>query len=293
MICRRWYEISSLRAGLGEVQLCEVADSGELAAVASSLSAPPLILGGGTNILGLDTLSPRAAVRLARRSSVECRSDGMLRFGAGQGLCGALRLAAANGWGGLAALSGIPGTVGGAVAMNAGANGMALGDVIESVEGWDCVRAQPWRWQRTAATAGDFAYRCSPLPPQVMVFFCTLRMQAVESAAELAAIAEETQRRRLRNPQAPSAGSVFRNPPGESAGRLLEAAGCKGMRRGNLSVSAMHANWIVNVSGRPAAAADALSLIGEMRRRVRERFAVTLKPEYRIVGEMLRECADG
>jgi len=183
----------------------------------------------------------------------------------------------------MALLSGIPGSLGGACVMNAGANGAEIGSFVVSMRGFSLLDGAPWTWTRRQ---GGFAYRTSPVPREVLVTSLELELPVCEDKDEYrAAIAAEKKRRREKNPPMASAGSVFKNPGqgAPPAGKLLEECGCKELQRGELMVSPMHANWIVNPNARPASAKDAEWLVAEMQRRVQEKFNITLVPEWRRV----------
>ena len=280
-----WHQLTSLHAGLGRIRLATVRTQEEAAALPDALHCH--ILGNGTNFIGSDTDMPDSEllVKLAAAPETACTLDKAsphaVHVPAAISLTAALRQCARMGLGGLAALSGIPGTVGGALAMNAGALGHAIGDCVLQMDGWDLGKRQPWRWPH--GDDGGFAYRSSPVPANILLFSCTLRLQPASPDEEMGHIEEELHRRRKSNPQGPSAGSVFRNPGDghPAAGKLLEECGCKGLSQGNLQVSALHANWIMNLSGAPASADDALRLVTDMRQRVRERFGITLHTEWR------------
>ncbi len=275
-----WHRLTSLRVGLGRVRLLTLSTQEELAALPDGMPCP-LVLGNGTNLIGSDD-DGGTALRLVAPDGArpELTDDGLLRLPAALPLTAALRQCADMGWGGLAALAGIPGTVGGAVAMNAGALGVEIGSAIEALDGWDLAQRQPWHW---TAADGGFAYRRSPVPPTVVLLSCDLRLMSVEPAAERAAIEAELLRRRQANPQGASAGSVFQNPGNglPPAGKLLDECGCKGLSVGNLQVSPLHANWIMNPTGKPAAAAHARELVSLARARVQYIYKITLHTEWR------------
>lgn len=275
----RWCDVSTLHAGLGRIRLLLPENSDEVAScVKSALEHGEQLfaLGSGTNLLGSDDDFVCTALRLS--ASPQIAMDGRLLRCNG-GVLGArlLKLAAEAGLGGAAALSGIPGTLGGMLAMNAGANGQEICEIVAWMRGISLVTGDEWRWQRGD---GGWSYRTSPVPPDVCITEAALELRECSVNDELALIAQEQSRRRRVTPSWWSAGSVFRNPsPDLPAGRLLEEGGCKGLRSGVFMVSERHANWIVNAERRPGAAADALRLIDEMKARV----AIPLKCEIRTV----------
>jgi UDP-N-acetylmuramate dehydrogenase len=166
----------------------------------------------------------------------------------------------------------IPGTIGGAIRMNAGAQGKSLGDFIESV---DYMEADG---QIRRNMACQFSYRRSSLPPGAIVLGASLR---VAGAAAPAAIQKKmegiAQWRRARQPRQPSAGSVFRNPPGRSAGQLIDGCGLRGTSLGRAQISTKHGNFIVNGGG--ATAREVLALIYRAQHAVRRQFTIDLTPE--------------
>jgi UDP-N-acetylmuramate dehydrogenase len=138
-----------------------------------------------------------------------------------------------------------------------------------------------------AATLG-FAYRTCRLPPGAVVTRVEARLARGDVGASRAAMDADVEKRRRTQPLSqPSFGSAFRNPPGDHAGRLVEAVGLKGHRVGNAMWSDVHANFVVNLGG--ARAADVVALVKLARRRVKERFGVTLEPEVRPVGDFAAE----
>lgn len=190
------------------------------------------------------------------------------RFGMEQGLVGAEFLA------------GIPGTLGGALAMNAGAFGgetWALVDTLLTVDRFGTIRERK---------AGDYrvGYRSVSGPDGEWFLAARLRLAPGDTAGSRERVKSLLAKRAASQPvNQPSCGSVFRNPPGDHAARLIEVCGLKGRRIGGACVSEKHANFIVNLDG--ATARDVESLIETVRSRVREQHGVSLEPEVRIVGE--------
>jgi UDP-N-acetylmuramate dehydrogenase len=189
------------------------------------------------------------------------------------------RAAVGRGLGGLEHAEGIPGTVGGAVFMNAGAYG---GDVSEAIESVDGVDAEGTR-RTLAADALAFGYRRTDLPPGFIVTSVRFRLTPDDPEALAQRLRAIRDRRVASQPHgSANAGSIFKNPTGDHAGRLIEAAGLKGMRVGGARISERHANFIVNDGG--AAAADVQALMAEAQRAVWEWNGVWLEPEIRLVG---------
>jgi len=185
---------------------------------------------------------------------------------------------AAAGLAGLEFACGIPGTVGGGVATNAGAYGRAFADVLSEVE---LASAEDARW--VDAGTLDWQYRHCGLPVGVVVTAARFKLAHGDREAILQRHTEILEMRRAAQPQGVlTFGSTFKNPSGGAAGRLLDAAGLRGERRGDAEVSNVHANFVVNLG--EASTADVLSLMSYMRQRVQETSGVILEPEVRLLG---------
>ena len=247
---------------------------------------PMSVLGGGANTLVRDGGIRGAVICLVNgfRELGLVEGDALLvEAGAWVKIPALVRFAAERGLEGVECLAGVPGTVGGALAMNAGTAERYAGEAVESV-----------RWARLAgggvetlpASRITFVYRGARLPEPGVVTSVRFRLRKGDAEALRAYLKEHAAMRRERQPWGvPCAGSVFRNPPGERAGRLIDAAGLKGRRVGGAEVSRVHANFLVNCGG--ATAADVLELIGVVRARVREAHGLDLELELKIAGEDL------
>ncbi len=242
---------------------------------------PWLVVGKGSNLIfsdqGYDGLAIRLRGGLAEVGGME--AEGELSAGGGATIRRVLDACRREGLGGLEFLAGIPGTAGGAVAVNAGAQGRETGDVIRRVE----LLTPAGEVKTVFSDALAFSYRRCVLPEKSVVTraFFAVRMEPPGDVEER--IEGILKRRRKTQPvRFPSAGSVFRNPPGEAAGRLVEQAGLKGKRIGGAEISSLHANFIVNRGG--ATAEDILSLMALARREVRRRTGIELEPEIRVIG---------
>jgi UDP-N-acetylmuramate dehydrogenase len=175
----------------------------------------------------------------------------------------------------------IPASLGGAVRMNAGAHGLELSEVVRTIDIFElnlgATRSMP------AAGAG-FAYRSSALPADGVVIATSIALTADEPSAIRGRMDEAREWRRRTQPLAePNCGSVFKNPPGDHAARLVEAAGGKGLTVGGASVSAKHANFIVAAEG--ARATDVVELVRSLQDLVVARFDIQLEPEVHLVGD--------
>lgn len=242
---------------------------------------PVTVLGGGSNVLIADAGLRGIVLRIGREMKKVAFSDDVIEAECGAPFPRLGRMAVQRGLAGLEFAAGVPGTVGGALAMNAGAHNSTTADVVESVTVVDG-RGDVITLSRDEM---DFAYRTSRLQkqPGLIAVKAKLRLQAAspkEVRERLQTFMEK--RRRTQPVGTKNAGSVFKNPPGDFAGRLVEAAGCKGMTVGDAIVSPMHANFIINRG--EATADDVRRLIDNVQATVYERFGVLLEPEVRMLG---------
>ena len=241
---------------------------------------PVFLLGGGTNVLVAD-----AGIRgvVVHDQVDDTKVDGVrITATGGVTMAHVAAVAGRNGIGGLEFAATVPGTVGGAVHGNAGAFGTETKDVLEEVALFE--PAVGVRIVDPAELA--FRYRYSVLKDRsdTVVLQATFRGVPSDRAAVVAKIKEMATARMQKQPlRLPNSGSVFKNPPGDHAGRLVEAAGLKGLRIGGAVVSEKHGNFIVN--DRDASARDVRALIAEVQRRVFESSGVSLEPEVAFVGE--------
>ena len=191
------------------------------------------------------------------------------------------RRTAAAGLTGLEWAVGVPGSVGGGVRMNAGGHGSEISHTLRGARLFDLAGAVAGATDVTAADL-DLGYRHSSVAPAQVVVSAEFGLAVGDRAAAEAELAAIVRWRRENQPGGANAGSVFTNPPGDSAGRLVDAAGCKGLRRGSAFVSPKHANFFqVDDQGR---AADVVELMEEVRAAVQQAFGVLLEPEVRLVG---------
>ncbi len=262
--------------------VCETtADVAETLAVLTEEHVPYTTLGKGTNLLVSDEGYRGAVVVLGKQFKKHLRDGNRLEAGAACILAYVVQDALAQGLGGMEFAVGIPGTVGGALAMNAGSREQWIGAMTESVtlfvpgDGLVRVRGDEIRW----------AYRTSGLRERGVILESVLRLSPADPVQIRSEMEASLSRRRQTQPiGVASAGSVFVNPEGDSAGRLIESAGLKGMRLGGACVSNVHANFIVNDGG--ATAADVLGLVGKIQMTVKDTYGIDLKPEIRFLGEL-------
>ena len=265
----------------------EVADDAALPELVARLNrdqVPYTVIGAATNTLFAAEELPGLTVKLVTR---RLSMDGeIVSVSAGTLMPKLAAEAAREGRAGLEFAAGVPGTVGGSVFGNAGAFGGEVKDRLVSAEVVD----PEGRRQTVAAADCGFAYRDSVFKAardRWVIMAATFRTTNEPSATVRARLLEVQKHRRATQPiEQRSLGSTFKNPPADSAGRLIDACGLKGLRIGGAQVSPKHANFIVNIGG--ANADDVLALMAEMRGRVRERFGIELEPEIRVIGRAPR-----
>ena len=272
---------TTLRIGGPARFLAEVADADALARVlrfAAAGSLPVLVLGKGSNLLVPDAGFPGVVVVLGGAFR-ETRVEGTEIVAGGGVSLMALAVAARDaGLSGVENVSGIPSSVGGAVRINAGSYGSEIFDVLVSAT----LVSREGDVRIAAAATIPHGYRWTSLCETGDVVAEARFLLSSKSPAEIAArMAEVAAKRRDALPKQPNAGSIFKNPPGLFAGKLLEECGLKGRRVGGAEVSAVHANVIVNTGG--ATAEDVKALMTEMKRAVKDRFGIELQPEIQIV----------
>jgi UDP-N-acetylmuramate dehydrogenase len=276
----------SWRAGGPLARAYFPADLDDLAAFLATLrrDEPLLIVGKGSNLLVRDGGFDGTAIFTdAALKTLRLEDDGSIYAEAGASSPKLAAFASSHGLVGAEFLAGVPGTVGGALAMNAGCYGGETWNHVERVLMLD--RAG----RRVERAAADFsiAYRHVGLAAASDEMFAAawLRFAPGDGAAARERMRELLEKRMATQPlQLPNAGSVFRNPPGDHAARLIEAAGLKGANDGGARVSEKHANFVVNPEGK-ASAAEIERLIGHVQSVVQEKFGVTLQREVRIVGD--------
>lgn len=273
------------RAGGPVAKACRPRNTDDLANFMASLrhDEPLLMVGLGSNLLIRDGgFDGTAIFTHGALDTLHLEADGTVYAEAGVASPKIARFAANQNRGGAEFLAGIPGTLGGALAMNAGCHGGEIWSFVERV------RMLNRRGEFVERMPQDFAigYRHCGLKAATDEIFVAawLRFPAGDAAAARQRIRELLERRIATQPlQLPNAGSVFRNPPGDHAARLIEAAGLKGLELDGARVSEKHANFIVNPQGKATASAIE-SLIGRIQAEVQEKFGVNLVREVRILG---------
>jgi UDP-N-acetylmuramate dehydrogenase len=267
-------------------------DMADLATVLKYRGTTPMfVLGEGSNLLVRDrgirgiVVSLKESFKAIQGPLFDTgdaqEETALLRVGAGVKMSFLAKYAARFGLTGIERLAGIPGSVGGALIMNAGAEGTEIGQVVESV-----IRITPSGEMETLRRDQlSFHYRKTVFPSEEgIIVEAALRLRKSDAAGVQAGMDAHLTRRSQKQPLTiPNSGSIFKNPPGDAAGRLIEAAGLKGAHFGQAAVSLKHGNFIVN-QGR-ATARDVISLIEHIQKTVKDKFGVDLEREIIFVGE--------
>jgi UDP-N-acetylmuramate dehydrogenase len=244
-----------------------------------------LVIGRGSNLLVRDGGIRVPVIRLAHgfgtiREARRHGGDVLVAVGAGATVAKWIRYCVREGLKGSEFLSGIPGSIGGALSMNAGAVGKEIKDITESIT---------YMTRRGGIDTKDrddlrFGYRSVHLPPRSIVLKATFRLKQHTPDAVRRTVSKNMKWRLRHFPLTyPCAGSVFLNPEGLYAGKLIDEAGLKGAKMGNAQISKRHANFIVNLGG--ATSGDVLNLMALAQKRVFERAAIRLTPEVKIIGD--------
>lgn len=263
------------------VTLSTPRDVDELGPAIFSTGLDVVVVGNGSNLLVADGPQELVAVRLSGEFAELSWSGGdrsvRVHAGAGLDLPVAARRLAGEGIVGFEWAVGVPGSVGGAVVMNAGGHGSDMAASVIEVESFSSLGKRTWRPEELA-----FTYRSSSIGPGDVVTNVTLELARGDANEAKERLREIVRWRREHQPGGANAGSVFRNPPGDSAGRLIELAGCKGLRLGSAVVSDKHANFIIADAG--GRASDVFALIGAVRERVASATGVVLVAENHFIG---------
>lgn len=264
------------------VEPVDVSDLDRLAVALRGCNVPVLPLGRGSNLLFSDSGFPGVVVRLGSAfAQIEETSAGRARAGGAALLPQITNWTARRGLAGMEFAIAIPGSMGGGVRMNAGAHG---GDLSQVVTGARIFRVSDGGVGDLSAVDLGFSYRRSALTDSDIVLEADLELRA-DDPAEVKVRVETNRRHRAETQPAAvqNAGSVFKNPPGDHSGRLVEATGLKGFAVGGASVSELHANFFIAKPG--SSAQDVFDLVHAVRKRVHESCGVMLEPEIRFVGE--------
>lgn len=275
--------LTTYRLGGEAALFAEPADDHDLLLLKDAIGGievPFLVVGRGSNLLISDEGFPGLVIHLGSGFRWNRPVDGGAIVGAATPLPAFSRWCADQGLAGVEFGVGIPGSVGGAIRMNAGGHGREIKDVIRSV------RVVDFRGDDLDLTPSEvgLSYRSSALPESAIVTAATFELARADPVRLRAEIAEITRWRREHQPGgAGNAGSIFKNPEGDSAGRLIDDAGLKGLTVGGAEVSSKHANFFLAHDG--ATAGDVASLIGKVRNKVYEHSGIVLEPEIRLIGK--------
>jgi UDP-N-acetylmuramate dehydrogenase len=275
--------MTTFRIGGPAALYLEPENERDLAAVSHAVreaAIPYVVIGKGSNVLVSDVGFPGLVIRLSRAFRWAARDGDRLSAGGAMPLPALAGVALSHGLAGIEFGVAIPASLGGAVRMNAGAHGRDMAEVVESVETFSvpdgAVRVTP-------VEDVGYRYRGSDLGEDLVVVAATVGLTPGDRSRIRALMDEAREWRRATQPLAePNCGSVFKNPPGDHAARLIEALGAKGTAVGGASVSRKHANFIVANPG--ARAADVVTLIRTLQEQVEERFSIRLDPEVQLVG---------
>jgi UDP-N-acetylmuramate dehydrogenase len=241
----------------------------------SELQVPHRVLGGGSNLVVADEGLDELVVNTEDMRAVDVRDDGTVTAQGGANLIRTVVRCCRAGWRGLESAVGIPGSVGGAAVMNAGAYGFSISDVLREIVVYD------ERGARTDPPEGwRFHYRGSSIPDGAAVASLTVGLVREDPAVLEKETRELTQQRVRSQPGGRNAGCVFKNPEAKSAGRIIDELGLKGTRIGGAVVSPRHANFVVNEGG--ARAKDVIGLVELVRERVRKEAGVELELEVKV-----------
>lgn len=248
---------------------------------------PWFVLGGGSNLLVSSAGFDGTVIRMTQMQRMEAVGDDVIEADAGVRLPHLAKYAASIGLSGLEFAVGIPGTVGGAAVMNAGAHGSCMAEITESVTVFDTTK---WKVVTLSKDELGFEYRRSAIDPDVHVVLSSRYKLKPDVAENIQARTKHNEDYRWKTQPLgwPNAGSTFKNPePTRSAGFLLDQAGAKELRCGNAAVSAVHANFVINLGG--ATSQDITSLLREMQDTVYRKFDVRMHPEWKRLGKFTKE----
>jgi UDP-N-acetylmuramate dehydrogenase len=277
--------LTSFRIGGPAALYLEPQSDADLVAAGEAVretAIPFVVLGKGSNVLVSDAGFAGLVLRLGRGYRWAAREGDRLTAGGAMPLPALAGVALSHSLAGLEFGVAIPASLGGAVRMNAGAHGHELSEVLETVEVFELLGGTA---RRIAAADAGFSYRRSELPADAVVVGSTVALEPGEPSQIRALMDEARDWRRRTQPLAePNCGSVFKNPPGDHAARLIDEAGGKDLAVGGASVSAKHANFIVASEG--ASAADVVELIRSVQEVVEASSGIRLEPEVHLVGDL-------
>ncbi len=252
----------------------------ELRRILTAERIPSIVIGGGTNILVTDNGIEGAVIFTSKMNNIALNAErATLNIEAGCSLQKVINMCVENGFGGMEGLAGIPGSIGGAIAGNAGSFGFEIKDVIKSVN----LLMPDVGINKLSANDMSFQYRSAKIPADSIILSAVLSLKKDEPVEVKKRVAEFINEKKSKQPVSKaSAGCVFKNQKDIAAGKLLDEAGCKGMRVGDIEVSSMHANFFINAGN--GTCDDFLRLMDTVNSKVKDRFGIILEPEIRILG---------
>ena len=274
--------LTTYRVGGPAALFCTVHSEADLVDVAAAVAGGAvdvLVVGKGSNLLVADAGFAGLVLQLGDEFAEVTVAGTVVHAGAAASLPVVARRSAAAGLTGFEWAVGVPGSIGGAVRMNAGGHGSDMAASLTRVRVLDLQRGED---EVMGAEQLDLAYRHSSISPSQLVVWAEMTLAHGDRSAAEAELADIVRWRRANQPGGQNAGSVFTNPDGDSAGRLIDLAGCKGLRVGTAEVSPKHANFIQADDG--GSADDVVALMREVRQRVAAATGVVLEPETRLVG---------
>lgn len=252
----------------------------ELVRILAKERIPSLVIGGGTNILIKDRGVEGVVIFTERMNNIMPNAErSTLNAEAGCSLQKLINLCVEHGLSGMEGLAGIPGSIGGAIAGNAGSFGCEIKDVVKSVN----LLMPDGSIKELSASDMGFQYRSANIPSDSIILSAVLSLKKDESSEVKKRVTEFINEKKSRQPVSkPSAGCVFKNPEDITAGKLIDDAGCKGMRVGDIEVSSMHANFFINTGN--GTSDDFLKLMDIVGKKVKDKFGIVLESEIRILG---------
>lgn len=259
----------------------DISSVSELIKILKAEKIPYIVIGGGTNILVKDSGIDGAVIFTSKMNNIKSQqSDEECIFvQSGCSLQKVINLCIEHGLSGIEGLAGIPGSIGGAIAGNAGSFGCEIKDVIKSVN----LLMPDGNIKELSVNDINFRYRNADIPAGSIILGAVLSLKKDEPFEIKKRVMEFMNEKKSRQPVSKSsAGCVFKNAEGVSAGRLIDEAGCKGMKIGGIEVSRVHANFFIN-TGR-GTADDFLKLMDIVSKKVKDKFGIILEPEIKIIG---------
>lgn len=287
------WRFSTMKVGGEATRLCQPASAEELIELVEKLNnkqEPWYILGGGSNTLISSEGVDGTVIRMTQMTKLSTPEPDVLIADAGARLPHLAKYAAGLGLSGLEFAVGIPGTVGGAVVMNAGAHGSCMAEVVENVEVLNTETGKVSTWSKDDL---KFVYRNSAIDPSKHVVLSARLKLKPGSAEQITSITTHNEEYRWRTQPLgwPNLGSTFKNPlPDKSAGLLLDQSGAKQFKEGNAAVSAIHANFVINLGG--ATTKEVVQLLKRMQDIVHEKHGLRLHPEWKTLGKFSENIAE-